>query len=336
MSGQRGHLLGAARWWHAAPRCCDISNGDPLAISRSTCERPARAGNMCMREYHPAIRPGPLGFRRDCTWPGAHPDRVTVLVATEDGIDRCVRNRCDRKAATTACSQPADRLVKRADVPIVATPAGLTDGNLRCVRGKHRLFLRAGLEVGRPGILGAVVANGEDQGVAVTWAKDRTRWKRALREFPVARAHRRLIVWGMFFSILLVILVISADPQDVEAHVLVLCMLPAALAAAAVSSTRRALLSSVTEGTITWRLSEVGLRIEGDSVLEYPWSQVVVWRRAAGHLIVEIRQAGRRMPRSAAAAPLEAFNPESWSRAERLLSQRVGDEAVLADRAHVR
>ncbi len=34
----------AARWWHEAPRCCDISNGDPLAISRSACERPARAG----------------------------------------------------------------------------------------------------------------------------------------------------------------------------------------------------------------------------------------------------------------------------------------------------
>jgi hypothetical protein len=75
-------LRRAARWWHEAPRCCDISNGDPLAISRSACERPARAGIRSGSLQPTASRAG-LGTRDKARFP-----RGTALLDTSHGESR--------------------------------------------------------------------------------------------------------------------------------------------------------------------------------------------------------------------------------------------------------
>lgn len=169
--------------------------------------------------------------------------------------------------------------------------------------------------------------------VVVTWTKDRERWKRAFREFPVIRHQRRFIVAGGVASAFLASCVAlgGIDRSDVVA--LELCLLPILLATAVVISSRRTTLASVTEGTMTWRISGAGIRAESDAATEYPWSMVVRWRRAADHLIIEVKQPAPRTPRPAAAAPLDAFDAESWSSTVQLLRQWVGDEGVLCDRS---
>lgn len=169
--------------------------------------------------------------------------------------------------------------------------------------------------------------------IVVTWTKDRERWKRAFREFPGYRYQHRVIAAGALFSLLLAAAVaVGGDGvEESDSTAFVLCLLPFLLAGAAVVSTRRATLRSVTAGTMTWRVSEEGFRSEGDSATEYRWPMVMRWRRAAGHVIVEVRPPASRLPRPAAAAPLEAFDAETWLEMERILREQVGDEGVLRD-----
>ena len=169
--------------------------------------------------------------------------------------------------------------------------------------------------------------------IVVTWEKDRERWRRAFREFPGYRNQRRFVAAGALVSVLLAGAVAlgggGIDESDFTA--LVLCLLPFLMAGAAVISVRRAALRSVTAGTMTWRVNDEGFRSEGDSATEYPWPMVQRWRRAAGHIIVEVRPPAPRLPRPAAAAPLEAFDAETWPQMERILLDHVGAEGALRD-----
>ena len=185
----------------------------------------------------------------------------------------------------------------------------------------------------------------DDALVEVSWPKDRQRWAAALREFPVMRRLRVswLVAAAMSAVLLAGSVVIRArggvrvgpvritDDGSWSSSVAV-ALLPVAVVGVLAFCIRRSLLASVTDGTMTWRLSDEGIRLEGETAVEYPWTSVVRWRRAVGHLLIETKPLTRRAVRPGAAAPLSAFDAEQWLATEALLRARVGPEGTLATR----
>lgn len=171
-----------------------------------------------------------------------------------------------------------------------------------------------------------------DGTIVLSWTRDRKRWKGALREFPVSARARRYIIVGAVASVVLLLIA----PADASSSSRLAALAPFLMTTGTAIWTRRAMLSTVKEGTTIWKLSDAALRVEADYVTELPWSEVVMWRRAAGHLIIELPHPVRRAPRQAIAAPLFAFDPESWQQTELLLRQRVGEEGQAASRADSR
>lgn len=87
-------------------------------------------------------------------------------------------------------------------------------------------------------------------------------------------------------------------------------------------------LMAIGQGTLTWRIGQQGIRVEGDLATEVPWAQVVRWRRIAEHVLVETRRPTTTSTGPAMAAPMQAFSTDAWLRAERLLRDRVGPEGA--------
>lgn len=156
--------------------------------------------------------------------------------------------------------------------------------------------------------------------MVVSWTKDRARFKKVLPELPVFRWIRRGGIWFLAITLLLEVLLIIGEPT---ATTVILGLFPSALGVTAYFSCLRAALAEVRTGALTWRFDDRGLRVEGDTATEIPWSQMAKWRRAADHLIIEVRATNPRKPNPALAAPLEAIDP-AWDRIEPRLRENLG------------
>ncbi len=157
--------------------------------------------------------------------------------------------------------------------------------------------------------------------VTVSWTKDRERYKRVLGELPGYRRLRRRVRWLLGASALLLIIVVLTG---VTADAVIVALVPGAMGLVAGTCVRRTVLGEIGAGTLSWRFDATGLRIEGDTATEIPWRQMVQWRRASGHLIIEVRRPNGKQPHSAVAAPLEAFSAPAWDGTEALLRRGVG------------
>lgn len=160
----------------------------------------------------------------------------------------------------------------------------------------------------------------DDGAVSVSWPKDRKRYGRVLWEFPIFRDFRSWKRW-------LVILSVPFSSWLLGAGALItgLSLVPAALLLAFIVAMRRSMLAEVGTGTLTWRVDPRGVRIEGDTATEIPWSQMLRWRCTAGHVVIEVRRPSGKQPNAAVAAPLAAFGPLAWERTEVLLRDALGD-----------
>lgn len=162
-----------------------------------------------------------------------------------------------------------------------------------------------------------------DDVLVVSWPKDRERYGAVLRELPLMRFLRSAMWWSLVVSGSSALLLWAGDAQ---VAVYAVAVVPGLLGVTCYLSACRSNLKAIGEGTITWRLSREGLRIEGDTATEIPWSQQQLWRRAAGHLIIELRRPGGSRANPAVAAPLQAFDPAAWRKAEVILRSRLGAE----------
>ena len=159
--------------------------------------------------------------------------------------------------------------------------------------------------------------------MTVSWPKDRARYRAVLPELPVFRYLRRVMVGLVATSAAGLAGLLWLGPDLASATVM---LLPGALGVGALLCARRSALAGIGTGTLSWRLDASGVRIEGETATEIPWSQAVRWRRGAGHLIIEMRRTGSRRINPAIAAPLQAFTPEQWERTEAGLRRDVGPE----------
>jgi hypothetical protein len=155
------------------------------------------------------------------------------------------------------------------------------------------------------------------EAVVVSWPKDRDRFRRVLSEFPVVRRGRTCALWGVILTaaILLVLILAGwASPATV-----IVAALPTLVLSLPYLHARTALLREIGTGTLTWRLDDDGLRVEGETATDIPWRQMSGWRTAADHLIIEVRRPNGQRPDSACAAPLAAFSELDRQRSEALL-----------------
>lgn len=157
--------------------------------------------------------------------------------------------------------------------------------------------------------------------VSVSWPKDRHRFARALREFPGVRRFRARVRWAFLVSAVLVVVMLWLGGGAMG---VIVALLPGLMALSLYLGVRRAMLAEVGTGTMTWRVDDRGVRAEGTTATEIPWSQMVRWERRAGHLLIEVRRPNGKQPNAAMAAPLEAFSPEDWERTEAILRTRLG------------
>lgn len=170
---------------------------------------------------------------------------------------------------------------------------------------------------------GSTEPPGADDVVVVSWPKDRERYQGVLRELPLMRFLRSGMWWSLLVSAALALLLWAA-----RAAVLLnaVAVLPGLLGVTCYLSFRRSSLKAIGSGTITWRLGREGLRIEGDIATEIPWSEQQLWRRAANHLIIELRRPNGSRANPAVAAPLQAFDHEAWRKVEVILGSHLGAE----------
>lgn len=158
--------------------------------------------------------------------------------------------------------------------------------------------------------------------MVVSWTKDRARFKKVLPELPVFRWIRRGAMWFLAITVLLEVVLVVGGPT---ATAVILALFPGALGVTAYFSCVRAAVAEVGAGTLTWRFDDRGLRVEGDTATEIPWSQMAKWCRAADHLVIEVRATNPRKPNPALAAPLEAIDP-AWDTIEPRLRENIGGE----------
>lgn len=134
-----------------------------------------------------------------------------------------------------------------------------------------------------------MVARQDDEAVWVTWPKDRERYRPALVELPLFRFLRRGMAVSLVVSAILLAVMLWLRPDVATVGVAVV---PGLLGVTCYLSTLRSTLRGVGTGTLSWRMGSQGLRIEGEVVTEIPWSHMARWRRAAGHVIIEMKRPG--------------------------------------------
>ena len=159
--------------------------------------------------------------------------------------------------------------------------------------------------------------------MVVSWPKDRNRFRRVLGEFPVVRRARICAICGVVSTAVIVILLVLAGWASPVT--LLSAVVPTLVLSLPYLNGRAALLREIGTGTLTWRLDDHGLRVEGETATEFPWRQLTTWRTAADHLIIEVRRPNGQRPNSACAAPLAAFSPLEWERSEAMLRERIPD-----------
>jgi hypothetical protein len=130
-------------------------------------------------------------------------------------------------------------------------------------------------------------------------------------------------MWFVLLTVLMEVVLVIAGP---DATAMILALLPGAHGVTAYLSCVRAALAEVGTGTVVWRFDDRGLRVEGETSTEIPWSRMARWRRASDHLIIEVRNTNPKKPNHALAAPLAPIEPE-WHRIEPRLRSSIGPVA---------